>query len=239
MHEMNQIFAIAIGGAGGAVLRFLVSSGVYGWLGKGFPYGTLTVNVIGSFLLGLMTTALLLERVVLAEEFALALLVGCFGSFTTFSTFSLDTLALLEQGQVFKALSNVLMNVLICLAAVWLGLKIGKFLHASENGIIHWFGIGFPSAFAMITFIVSIIIGFVARLVMQQNAVDIEIQATSLLLVIGFFITFSSVYLVMYLLELNISPNQQLSTMLGVLLGNTALCAIGALTGIHVARLLQ
>jgi len=234
---MNQIFAIAIGGAGGAVLRFLVSSGVYGWLGKDFPYGTLTVNIIGSFLLGLMTTALLLERVILAEEFALALLVGCFGSFTTFSTFSLDTLALLEQGHVFKALSNVLLNVLVCIAAVWFGLKIGKFLHSYENGIVHWFGVGFPIAFAMITLIVSVIIGFVASLIMQHNLVDLEIQATSLLLASGFYITFSSVYLVMYVLELNIAPNQQLSTMLGVFLGNTALCSIGALTGIHVARL--
>jgi CrcB protein len=236
---MNQIFAIAIGGAGGAVLRFLVSSGVYGWLGKGFPYGTLTVNVIGSFLLGLMTTALLLERVVLAEEFALALLVGCFGSFTTFSTFSLDTLALLEQGHVLKALSNVLMNVLVCLAAVWLGLKIGKLLHASESGVVHWFGITFPFAFVTITLIVSLIIGFVACLIMQHNGIDIEVQATTLLLTLGFFITFSSVYLVMYVIELNIAPNHQLSTMLGVLLGNTALCAVGTLTGIQVARLLQ
>ncbi len=236
---MNQIFAIALGGAGGAVLRFLVSSGVYGWLGKGFPYGTLTVNVIGSFLLGLMTTALLLERVVLAEEFALALLVGCFGSFTTFSTFSLDTLALLEQGHVMRALSNVLMNVLVCLAAVWLGLKIGKLLHSSESGIVHWFGMAFPFAFVTITLIVSVIIGFVARLIMQHNGIDIEVQATTLLLTIGFFITFSSVYLVMYVIELNIVPNHQLSTMLGVLLGNTALCAVGALTGIQVARLLQ
>ncbi len=236
---MNQVFALAIGGAGGAVLRFLVSSGVYGWLGKGFPYGTLTVNVIGSFLLGLMTTALLLERVVLAEEFALALLVGCFGSFTTFSTFSLDTLALLEQGHMLKALSNVLMNVLVCLAAVWLGLKIGKLLHVSENGIVHWFGIAFPFAFVSITLIVSVIIGFVARLIMQNNGIHLEVQATTLLLTIGFFITFSSVYLVMYVIELNIVPNNQLSTMLGVLLGNTALCAVGALTGIQVARLLQ
>jgi CrcB protein len=195
--------------------------------------------VIGSFLLGLMTTALLLERVVLAEEFALALLVGCFGSFTTFSTFSLDTLTLLEQGHVLKALSNVLMNVLVCLAAVWLGLKIGKLLHSSESGIVHWFGMAFPFAFVTITLIVSVIIGFVARLIMQHNGIDIEVQATTLLLTIGFFITFSSVYLVMYVIELNIVPNHQLSTMLGVLLGNTALCAVGTLTGIQVARLLQ
>lgn len=236
---MNQIFAIAIGGAGGAVLRYLVSSGVYGWLGKDFPYGTLTVNVIGSFLLGLMSTAMLLERVVLAEEFSLALLVGCFGSFTTFSTFSLDTLSLLEQGQVLKAISNILINVVVCIMAVWLGLKLGQLLHQSQNGIIQGFGLSFPIAFAIIVYIVSSLIGLVAHMIMYHNGLDIEIQATTVVLTIGFFITFSSVYLVMYILEMGIAPNQQLSTMLGVLLGNTALCALGAMTGVQIARLLQ
>ncbi|MCH9698293.1 MAG: fluoride efflux transporter CrcB [Gammaproteobacteria bacterium] len=236
---MNQIFAIAIGGAGGAVLRYLVSNGVYGWLGKDFPYGTLTVNVIGSFLLGLMSTAMLLERVVLAEEFSLALLVGCFGSFTTFSTFSLDTLSLLEQGQVMKALSNILINVVVCIVAVWLGLKIGQLLHQSQNGIIHGLGISFPFAFACVVFIVSSLIGLIAKMIMYQNGLDTEVQATTVVFAIGFFITFSSVYLVMYILEMGIAPSQQLSTMLGVLLGNTALCALGTMTGIQIARLFQ
>jgi CrcB protein len=136
-----------------------------------------------------------------------------------------------------KALSNVLISVLICVAAVWLGMKIGKLLHASENGVVQWFGVVFPIAFVTIVLMVSVIIGFVARLIMQHNGIGIEVQATTLLLVLGFFITFSSVYLVMYVLELNIAPNHQLSTMLGVLLGNTALCAVGAMTGIQFARL--
>ena len=85
---MNQILAVALGGAFGAVFRFLISSGVYQWLGRGFPYGTLAVNIIGSFLIGLMTEALLLQRVALSIEYRSAILIGLFGSLTTFSTFS-------------------------------------------------------------------------------------------------------------------------------------------------------
>jgi len=65
---MNQLLAIAFGGACGAVLRFLLSSGVYQWLGRGFPYGTLAVNIIGSFLLGMLTEALILQRLAIAYE---------------------------------------------------------------------------------------------------------------------------------------------------------------------------
>ncbi|MBT3506356.1 MAG: fluoride efflux transporter CrcB, partial [Methylococcales bacterium] len=66
---MNQIYAVAFGGALGAVLRFLISTGVYQWLGRGFPYGTLAVNIIGSFLIGLMTEALVVQRVALGDEY--------------------------------------------------------------------------------------------------------------------------------------------------------------------------
>jgi Integral membrane protein possibly involved in chromosome condensation len=81
---MNQLYAVALGGALGAVLRFLISTGVYQWLGRGFPYGTLAVNIIGSFLIGLMTEALVVQRVALGDEYRLAILVGVFGSLTTF-----------------------------------------------------------------------------------------------------------------------------------------------------------
>jgi fluoride exporter len=60
---MNQLIAVALGGSLGSVLRFLVSTGVYQWLGRGFPYGTLAVNVIGSFLIGLLAEALILQRI--------------------------------------------------------------------------------------------------------------------------------------------------------------------------------
>ena len=89
---MNQLISIALGGACGAVVRFLMSSGLYQWLGRGFPYGTLAVNVVGSFLIGLLTEALILQRIAIAVEYRAAILVGFIGAFTTFSTFSLETI---------------------------------------------------------------------------------------------------------------------------------------------------
>ncbi len=83
---MNQLIAVALGGACGAVVRFLMSSGLYHWLGRGFPYGTLVVNVVGSFLIGLMTESLILQGVAISLEYRAAILVGFIGAFTTFST---------------------------------------------------------------------------------------------------------------------------------------------------------
>ena len=76
---MHQLIAIALGGSAGAVVRFLVASGIYGWLGRGFPYGTLFVNVSGSFLMGLLTE-LMLQRFAVAAEYRAAVLVGFLGA---------------------------------------------------------------------------------------------------------------------------------------------------------------
>ena len=122
---MNQILGIMLGGAFGAIFRYLFSNGVYAWLGRGFPYGTLAVNVIGSFLMGLLTI-LLIEKGNVSEVVKLTLLVGFLGAFTTFSTFSMDTLNLINQGQLVRALLNMFLNVGICVLAVWLGIIIGR-----------------------------------------------------------------------------------------------------------------
>ena len=122
---MSQILAIAVGGAVGSVLRFLMSNGVYGLLGRGFPYGTLAVNVLGSLLMGFLYI-LLLERTVAGPELRGLLLVGLLGAFTTFSTFSLETLNLLEQAAYLRAAVNVAASVVACLAAAWLGLTLGR-----------------------------------------------------------------------------------------------------------------
>lgn len=116
---------IAIGGALGAVLRYGASVSVYALLGRGFPYGTLFVNVSGSLLMGLLSV-LMLERFNIGPEWRAAVLVGVLGSFTTFSTFSIETLNLLEQGDWLRAMSNIVLSVLVCLAAVWLGVLIGR-----------------------------------------------------------------------------------------------------------------
>jgi len=122
-----QILAIAGGGAVGAVARFLVSTGVYRLLGRDFPWGTLAVNVIGSFSMGLLFV-LLLERSLIGPEARAAILVGFLGSFTTFSTFSLETLTLVEQGETLRALLNVAASVLLCVVACWAGIIAARAL---------------------------------------------------------------------------------------------------------------
>jgi CrcB protein len=120
-----QVIAIAGGGAVGALLRFWISTGVYQWLGRGFPWGTLAVNVIGSFLMGFLF-ALFLERMLISGELRAAVLVGLLGAFTTFSTFSIETLTLLEQAEYLKALLNVVLSVVICILACWAGLVLAR-----------------------------------------------------------------------------------------------------------------
>ncbi|MCB1852332.1 MAG: fluoride efflux transporter CrcB [Gammaproteobacteria bacterium] len=122
---MSQILSIAAGGAAGAVLRFWVSNGVYALLGRGFPYGTLAVNVIGSLLMGLLFV-FFLERMNISAELRGALLIGLLGSFTTFSTFSIETLNLIEQAEYLKAGLNMLISVAACLMAAWFGLVLGR-----------------------------------------------------------------------------------------------------------------
>jgi CrcB protein len=122
---MGNLLAIAMGGALGAVLRYSVSTGVYAWLGRGFPYGTLVVNVLGSLLIGVLSE-LFIQRMMVSPETRAAILIGVLGAFTTFSTFSLETMSLLEQGSLMKAFYNVFFSVLLCLLATWLGLLIGR-----------------------------------------------------------------------------------------------------------------
>jgi CrcB protein len=124
---VTQLLAIAAGGALGALLRYGMSLGVHGLLGRGFPYGTLTVNVTGSLAMGVLYV-LLLERSALGPEWRLALLVGLLGSFTTFSSFAIETLVLVEEGAPWRALANVLASVVTCLVACWAGLWIGRSL---------------------------------------------------------------------------------------------------------------
>ncbi|MES9825439.1 MAG: fluoride efflux transporter CrcB [Candidatus Thiodiazotropha endolucinida] len=122
---MNQLIAIASGGAVGALFRFWVSSGIYSLLGRGFPYGTLVVNVLGSLVMGFLYV-LLLERTTVSPEMRGALLIGFLGAFTTFSTFSIETLNLLEQAEMLKAGLNILVSVIACVLACWFGLVVGR-----------------------------------------------------------------------------------------------------------------
>ncbi|PHS26767.1 MAG: fluoride efflux transporter CrcB [Methylophaga sp.] len=122
---MQQLLAIAGGGALGAVLRFLMASNIHRVFGRDFPYGTLAVNVLGSFAIGIVFV-LIAERGLLSAEWRNVIIIGFLGAFTTFSTFSIETLGLLESGELSRAALNILLSVVLCLLATWVGLLIGR-----------------------------------------------------------------------------------------------------------------
>lgn len=124
---MLDWLAIAIGGASGALARWLVSTGVHRWLGHEFPWGTLAVNVAGSFVMGLLAV-LLVERLAVGPAWRAGILVGFLGAFTTFSTFALETVALANDGMNLRAAMNVVASVGACVLAALLGIQVARHL---------------------------------------------------------------------------------------------------------------
>lgn len=122
---MGHLLAIMAGGALGAVARYAAAHGIYALAGRDFPYGTLLVNVLGSFLMGFLTVYLL-AKVSFDPAVRFAILVGFLGSFTTFSTFSMDTLSLIESGMLVKAITNIVLSVSLSLGAVWCGVLLAR-----------------------------------------------------------------------------------------------------------------
>lgn len=117
--------AIAIGGAIGACLRFAVGEWTLHLFGRAFPFGTLLVNILGSFVIGLLYGLLITEQIA-PNPWRIFIGIGVLGAFTTFSTFSMDTVLLLQQGDWLKAIANVVLNLVLCLTLAWLGLKLGS-----------------------------------------------------------------------------------------------------------------
>jgi fluoride exporter len=120
-----QILIVAVGGAVGSVCRFLTGVFVTRLAGPAFPWGTLTVNVVGSFAIGFLAE-LVARKLNASMEMRLLIVVGFLGGFTTFSSFSLDTIALIERGATAAALSYVLASVVISLLATFGGLAFGR-----------------------------------------------------------------------------------------------------------------
>lgn len=120
-----KLIVIGFGGFIGAILRYEISGWFYRLMGSRLPYGTLAVNVIGSFILGFFL--ILAEgRFAISPQTRNFVAVGILGAFTTFSTFSFETMALLQQNLFRQALLNILLNVLFGLAAVWIGMVSAK-----------------------------------------------------------------------------------------------------------------
>ncbi len=122
---MNTYMAIAFGGAFGAVSRFWLHTAVQRFNGSNFPLGTFTVNILGSFLIGVFFVVMA-EKAQLSEFWRPLIMVGFLGAMTTFSTFSLDALLLFEQGHYNTALLYIVSSVALCLFAAFAGIQLTR-----------------------------------------------------------------------------------------------------------------
>ena len=122
---MEKIVAVAVGGAAGALTRYgtVMVFDRYGW--QSMPWAILTVNVVGSFLFGLIWSVLE-DRGTVSDSMRLLVLTGFLGSMTTFSTFAFDSAQLIRGGNWWLFVANVLLNNAFALAAVWLGFRAAK-----------------------------------------------------------------------------------------------------------------
>jgi len=120
-----RLLVICVGGALGTGLRYIISRVMVQWLGPGFPYGTLAVNLLGSFVIGLVqevgATSLLIP-----DTTRLFLTVGVMGGLTTYSTFSYETVRFMESAAWYQAWGNVVLTPTVCLTACMLGIALGR-----------------------------------------------------------------------------------------------------------------
>ena len=113
---------VSVGGAIGSAARFWISGLIAERYGQTFPLGTLAVNVTGSFIIGLFAALTDPEgRWLVSPSFREFFMIGVCGGYTTFSSFSLQTLALAQDGEWFRAAANAIASFVLCLLAVWLG----------------------------------------------------------------------------------------------------------------------
>jgi CrcB protein len=121
----DKILLIALGGAAGSVLRYLIAGWVQRAMEGTFPLGTLAVNVAGCFAIGLLNP-LFLGPLLVRQELRLAIMIGLLGGFTTFSTYGWETLSLTHDGEWVAAAGNLLLNNVLGLAAAWGGYQLAR-----------------------------------------------------------------------------------------------------------------
>jgi CrcB protein len=125
---------IFIGGGLGSIARFAGSGLVAHWFGETFPWGTMIVNITGSFVIGFFAAITSPDgRWLVSSEFSRFFVVGICGGYTTFSSFSLQTLQLARDGEWLKAGGNVVLSVVLCLLAVWLGYVLAMQLNKMKG----------------------------------------------------------------------------------------------------------
>ncbi|MCG6961960.1 MAG: fluoride efflux transporter CrcB [Acidobacteria bacterium] len=125
--NLVRLVAVALGGAVGAVARYALS----GWVSAAtrsspFPYGTLSVNVAGAALLGLVMGATTAGRLMISPSWRAFLTIGLLGAFTTFSTFGYETVQAARLGDFRVAFANLAVSLVLGLGACWIGLKLGR-----------------------------------------------------------------------------------------------------------------
>ena len=125
--RLTALLLVALGGALGSALRYTISIAAATALGPGFPWGTLAVNLVGSFLIGLVQQAAT-EALVIGQEARLFLATGVMGGLTTYSAFSYETVRLFETGASWAAWLNVVVTTAACLTLCILGLATGRLL---------------------------------------------------------------------------------------------------------------
>lgn len=124
--EQSKFFTlilIGVFGAVGCISRYLISSGLNTWLGKAFPYGTLAVNIIGSFIIGIIFE-IALRGSVMSPTMRLALTTGFLGGLTTFSSFSFETVELFLNGKYLIGVLNITGSLLLCFLSTYLGISL-------------------------------------------------------------------------------------------------------------------
>ena len=120
---MNLVLFIAVGGAIGAVGRYSVMAADSHLFGAGYPYGTIMVNLIGSFVLGGLVESLKYFSVI-SNELQVFLIVGVLGSFTTFSTFSMDVVVLMQRNEMFAAGLYILGSIVVSIGGLFLAMVL-------------------------------------------------------------------------------------------------------------------
>ncbi len=126
--NMNSILMVALGGSIGAVLRYVIAHFTQSMASTPFPIGTLTVNILGCALIGILAAFLLGSNPQHREILRLLLMIGILGGFTTFSSFALDALKLFQEGKLVSAMLYILLSNILGILAAWICFSAGKML---------------------------------------------------------------------------------------------------------------
>lgn len=224
---MSQLVAIALGGSLGALARFFVANGIYAWLGRTFPFGTLFVNVSGCFLMGFLT-ALLMQRFTLVAEYRAALLVGFLGAYTTFSTFALESFYLIEEGNSLKAAINIFLSVVLCMAAVWGGLVIGRAIFG--NDAYRWLD-DLPSIQIALILLAVFLLAALAQFLFQRLNLTLEWRLIALVLLLGMLTVMLTLWISFKLFDFQLQFQEVLGVFMAVNLSAMLVIGLGALFG--------